>query len=125
MERYHYRGSTPKRWVVYDSRVHGDVTVEYAELDSDGYPVGEAIFREPEHVATRASSLAEVADAWLADPPSGPWDLSKGYERRFGGVCDQPIQSWDPHVIAACVDVHRDEFERVWREARAQLESRP
>ncbi|WP_435206510.1 hypothetical protein [Micromonospora sp. bgisy143] len=91
----------------------------YAELDADGWALRHVEVRASDGVFVAAASLAEV----LIARDSGTVGAVGAYEQRYGVVPEAPF----PLPVATAVEpglenISPGEFERLWRNARRQLE---
>ncbi len=70
---------------------------------------------------TQSAGAAAALSEW-PDPKTDGLDAVREYTARYGGLADQPLPTdLDfPHD-----DISADEFEDVWRNARANLEDGP
>lgn len=99
---------------------HGDVLFYffYFEFDEDGWVLRQVELEGSARVPITAASLAE-----RPDPRTDGLGAVREYDARYGGIGDQPLPTGDfagpPHE-----DISANEFEEVWRGARASLEER-
>lgn len=89
----------------------------YFETDEDGTVLRQVELTGPDRVPKTAAAWTE----WPDRNGDGP-DAIAAYGAKYGALADQPITRGDPDFPG--VDIDRDEFERVWKQARMHLEAR-
>jgi hypothetical protein len=102
----------PVRWL----KAHGDDDEiwYFVEADEDGWVLRQVELRGPDEMPRVAAALAEWPDA-----DRDGLDAVQAYEAKYGALADQPISAWSDFPGVA---ITRDEFETVWRRARAHLD---
>jgi hypothetical protein len=106
----------PVRWLT--SYFEDDDVLFYFEFDEDGWVLRQVELEGPNRTPTTAAALSE----W-PDPAADGLDAQGAYMARYGVVGDQPLGSWEPDFPLE--EISADEFEEVWRTARASLEEKP
>ena len=88
----------------------------YFEFGEDRWVLRQVELKGPMRTPISAAALSEMPDARTEG-----LDAVRENEERYGGLADQPMpEELDfPHE-----DISADEFEDVWRTARAKLEER-
>jgi hypothetical protein len=86
----------------------------YFELDADGWVLRQVELQGPTQTPISAAALSE----W-PDPVTDGLDAVRQYIARYGGIAEKPMPAdLDfPHE-----DTSAEEFDNVWRDARARLE---
>jgi hypothetical protein len=115
----------PVRWeraVWADGDVEGAPIVFFFEFNADG-----AVLRQielagpPPGVPTAAASLLEFWEAQGGIARASTSALLK-YQERFGNVAEGSREDWGPEYLGQ--PISSDEFEEVWRRARAHLSAK-
>jgi hypothetical protein len=106
----------PVRWLT--SYFEDDDILYYFEFDEDGWVLRQVELEGPNRTPITAAALSE----W-PDPVVDGLDAQRAYMARYGAVGDQPLPSREPDFPHE--QISADEFERVWRKARASLEEKP
>lgn len=103
---------SPVRWL--RSYWKDEDILFHFELDEDGWVLRQVELQGPTQTVISAAALSEWPDA-----DADGLVAVREYEARYGGLADQPLPTdLDfPHEDISC-----DEFEGVWRNARAILE---
>ncbi|MCE9576300.1 MAG: hypothetical protein K8W52_24335 [Deltaproteobacteria bacterium] len=86
----------------------------FFEADDYGWVLRQVELRGPDETPQVAAALAE----W-PDPGRDGLEAVQAYEAKYGALADQPISAWNDFPGVA---ITRDEFETVWRRARAHLD---
>ncbi|MFD4644779.1 hypothetical protein [Streptomyces sp. NPDC058441] len=86
----------------------------YFEVDADGWVTRQVELQGPLERPIAAASLAE----WEAAQQTGSL---ADYEATFGGTAEVPVPEWDAHEPQ---DLTVEEFEAIWRTARATCQAR-
>ncbi|MEU5726119.1 hypothetical protein ABZ783_30440 [Micromonospora sp. NPDC047738] len=90
----------------------------YDELDADRWALRHVELRGSDGIFLAAASLAEV----LIARDSGTVSAVAEYERRYGVVPEAPFPPPGSVLEPALESLSSGEFERLWRDARRQLE---
>ncbi|WP_406061448.1 hypothetical protein [Micromonospora sp. NBC_00860] len=90
----------------------------YDELNADRWALRHVELRGSDGVVMAAAALAEV----LIARDSGTQGAVTQYEQRYGTVPEAPFPLPDPAVEPTLESLPSEEFERLWRDARRQLE---
>ncbi|MCE9573193.1 MAG: hypothetical protein K8W52_08555 [Deltaproteobacteria bacterium] len=86
----------------------------FFEADDDGWVLRQVELRGPDETPQVAAALAEWSDA-----DSDGLAAVQAYEAKYGALADQAISAWNDFPGVA---ITGDEFETVWRRARAYLD---
>jgi hypothetical protein len=105
----------PVRWLT--SCFEDDDVLYYFEFDEDGWVLRQVELEGPNRAPTTGAALSE----WQ-DPATDGLDAQRAYAARYGVLADQPLVSWEPDFPHE--EISADEFEGVWRRARASLEEK-
>ncbi|MGC4837184.1 hypothetical protein ACLQ3D_22055 [Micromonospora vinacea] len=92
----------------------------YDELDADRCALRHVELRGSDGVVMAAAALAEV----LIARDSGTPEAVTEYEQRYGTVPEAPFPLPDSALEPALESLPSHEFERLWRDARRQLQQR-
>ena len=102
----------PVRWL--KAYWHDDDISYFVEADEDGWVLRQVELRGSDETPRVATALAEWPDA-MRDGLAAV----QAYEAKYGALAEKPISDWNDFPGVA---IARDEFETVWRRARAHLD---
>ncbi|MGH2528887.1 MAG: hypothetical protein ACRDH0_06095 [Actinomycetota bacterium] len=88
----------------------------YFEFDEDGWVLRQVELQGPMRTPIAAAALSEWPDAG-----TDGLDAVRQYAARYGGLAEHPMPTW-PDPDFPHQDISADEFEDVWRSARATLD---